>query len=195
MKTAASCVSVCESQGYQIHRQVERTLRRRHSHVLPSLLHEGRISNPMHRLCHRSAAAAAGVSACLPAALRVASTALGSFAFASSGIGVPLSYAAEPASPNRDSWLWQQGPQTSPRSGAALCRPSMTVSAPYPTYSSNLSDRRLGGSTMLVAPRCCSCCCCGMEALQCHMGDRVGIDTILPRIAPLCSKGSLLHNP
>ena len=45
MKTAASCVSVCESQEYQIHRQVERTLRRRHSHVLPSLLHEGRISN------------------------------------------------------------------------------------------------------------------------------------------------------
>lgn len=43
MKTAASCVSVCESQEYQIHRQVERTLRRRHSHVLPSLLHEGRI--------------------------------------------------------------------------------------------------------------------------------------------------------
>ena len=46
MKTAASCVSVCESQEYQIHRQVERTLRRRHSNVLPSLLHEGRISNP-----------------------------------------------------------------------------------------------------------------------------------------------------
>lgn len=45
MKTAASCVSVCESQEYQIHRQVERTLRRRHSHVLPSLLHEGRISH------------------------------------------------------------------------------------------------------------------------------------------------------
>ena len=43
MKTAASCVSVCESQEYQIHRQVERTLRRRHSHVLPPLLHEGRI--------------------------------------------------------------------------------------------------------------------------------------------------------
>lgn len=43
MKTAASCVSVCESQEYQIHRQVERTLRRRHSHVLPSVLHEGRI--------------------------------------------------------------------------------------------------------------------------------------------------------
>ena len=43
MKTAASCVSVCESQEYQIHRQVERTLRRRHSHVLPSLLHEGRM--------------------------------------------------------------------------------------------------------------------------------------------------------
>ena len=49
MKTAASCVSVCESQEYQIHRQVERTLRRRHSHVLPSLLHEGRISIHMHR--------------------------------------------------------------------------------------------------------------------------------------------------
>lgn len=46
MKTAASCVSVCESQEYQIHRQVERTLRRRHSHVLPSLLHEGRIYIP-----------------------------------------------------------------------------------------------------------------------------------------------------
>ena len=28
MKTAAKCVSLCESQGYQIHRQVERTLRR-----------------------------------------------------------------------------------------------------------------------------------------------------------------------
>ena len=51
MKTAASCVSVCESQEYQIHRQVERTLRRRHSHVLPSLLHEGRISIHMHRRC------------------------------------------------------------------------------------------------------------------------------------------------
>ena len=51
MKTAASCVSVCESQEYQIHRQVERTLRRRHSHVLPSLLHEGRISYHMHRHC------------------------------------------------------------------------------------------------------------------------------------------------
>lgn len=29
MKTAANCVSVCESQEDQIHRQVERTLRRR----------------------------------------------------------------------------------------------------------------------------------------------------------------------
>lgn len=44
MKTAASCALLCESQEYQIHRQVERTLRRRHSHVLPSLLHEGRTS-------------------------------------------------------------------------------------------------------------------------------------------------------
>ena len=46
-----------------------------------------------------------------------------------------------------DSWLWQQGPQASPRSGAALCRPSMTVSAPYP----KCNDDEDSGSTMLVA--------------------------------------------
>ena len=60
MKTAASCVSVCESQEYQIHRQVERTLRRRHSHVLPPLLHEGRISIHIHRRC-RGLSGLAGV--------------------------------------------------------------------------------------------------------------------------------------
>lgn len=59
MKTAASCVSVCESQEYQIHRQVERTLRRRHSNVLPSLLHEGRISNPCIGFVVRSGASSA----------------------------------------------------------------------------------------------------------------------------------------
>ena len=33
MKTAAKCVSACESQDYQMHRPVERTLRRRHCPV------------------------------------------------------------------------------------------------------------------------------------------------------------------
>ena len=37
MKTAAKCVSACESQDYQMHRPVERTLRRRHYQVLSPL--------------------------------------------------------------------------------------------------------------------------------------------------------------
>ena len=81
MKTAANCVSVCESQEYQIHRQVERTLRRRHSHVLPSLLHEGRISIQMHRHC--SACVAAAIQ---PLPVRGTLTALGSFALLAGGL-------------------------------------------------------------------------------------------------------------
>ena len=41
MKTAANCASACESQDYQMHRPVERTLRRRHHPVLSPLPDEG----------------------------------------------------------------------------------------------------------------------------------------------------------
>ena len=98
MKTAASCVSVCESQEYQIHRQVERTLRRRHSHVLPSLLHEGRILPYMHRLCRgRADTEHPSPSSGLTAPVDVASG-TGALGRLASNRGVPLRYDGKPGS-------------------------------------------------------------------------------------------------
>ena len=48
MKTAAKCVSACESQDYQMHRPVERTLRRRYYQVLSPLPDECLLDTSIH---------------------------------------------------------------------------------------------------------------------------------------------------
>ena len=50
MKTAAKCVSACESQDYQMHRPVERTLRRRYYPVMSPLPDECLLTNSIHPL-------------------------------------------------------------------------------------------------------------------------------------------------
>ena len=67
MKAAAKCATACESQDYQMHRPVERTLRRRHYPVLSPLpdecLHRHKASIPSRWLLARLAAAAAAAAA------------------------------------------------------------------------------------------------------------------------------------
>ena len=50
MKTAAKCVSACESQDYQMHRPVERTLRRRYYPVMSPLPDECLLTHSIHPL-------------------------------------------------------------------------------------------------------------------------------------------------
>ena len=50
MKTAAKCVSACESQDYQMHRPVERTLRRRYYPVMSPLPDECLLTPSIHPL-------------------------------------------------------------------------------------------------------------------------------------------------
>lgn len=63
MKTAAKCVSACESQDYQMHRPVERTLRRRYYQVLTPLPDECLYTQASIRLRLRSRAAYWGARA------------------------------------------------------------------------------------------------------------------------------------